>query len=333
MVILILLSVWACTDHGPKEIVLSGPVMGTFYRVNVITLRPINAEDKASLARDIEEAMDRVNQSMSTYITSSEISKFNRLPKNASARLSPELHEVMSEALHISDLSNGAFDVTLGKAIRLWGFSEDGAITEQPSVETLKELRQTVGYQHLRLQGHQLTKLVDGLEVNLSAIAKGYAVDKVAQAIEALGYQDYLVDIGGELRAQGQNVKGQLWRIGVEKPHALGGVAQIVELNNQAIATSGDYRNFLTIDGQQFSHTIDSVTLKPIFHKLASVSVVSNKTSTADALATALLAMGETDGVTFAEANSIAAYFIIRESTEGNYKVHVTRDFKPNLAE
>ncbi len=330
-----LIFVLSACQPPAERLYLAGPIMGTEYRITIVSDAggsPVRG-DEAALRMAVVSAMEAVNQSMSTYIPDSELSRFNRMKAGETLQMSDGLYDVVAEALEISRVSEGAFDATLGKAIRLWGFAEDGQITRQPSTEKLALIRESVGYEKLSIQARALSKSVDDLEVNLSAIAKGYAVDKVTEAIASLGYRNYLVDIGGELRAAGVNADGQNWRVGVEKPHVTGGVAQVVELRDQAIATSGDYRNFLTIDGERFSHTIDPNTLRPVFHRLASVSVLSERASTADALATALLTMGDEKGVAFAEQNGLAAYFIIRSETEGNYEIHVTEQFKTNLPE
>ncbi len=332
MIAFLALMVLSSCSNPIEPIVLSGPTMGTQYRVTVLR-NATSAETDEQLHAAIKQAMELVNQSMSTYIPDSELSLFNKMPAGGSIVMSPQLFNVMQEAVEISELSSGAFDTTIGKAIRLWGFSEDGRITEKPSTQLIEEIKQSVGYEKLTIEGTTLTKSASGLEVNLSAIAKGYAVDLVAEAIEGLGYTNFLVNIGGELRASGTNTERVPWRVGVERPHLLGGIEQVVELRDRAIATSGDYRNFIEIDGKRYSHTIDSKSLTPVFHRLASVSVLADRASTADALATALLAMGEQRGVEFALKNDIAAYFIIRDDNEENYKVTVTDAFKVNLAE
>ena len=314
-----------------EELVFSGSTMGSTYRVTVIAPSSFKAKDQ--LEGDIIEAMESVNRSMSTYLPDSELSQINLLPKDETVALSSGLNEVLQEAQRVSSLSDGAFDVTIGKAIRLWGFGQDGQITKRPSQEVINSLKQTIGYSNILLANRELTKRVDELEINLSAIAKGYAVDRVAQAIESYGQTDYLIDIGGDLRASGKNAKGVVWRVGVEKPSLAGGISQIVSINNQAIATSGDYRNFLVIDGKKYSHTIDPNTLEPVFHRLASVSVLHESAMTADALATAILSMGDVRGRRFAQEQSIAAYFIIRDKTGDNFKVYSTPDFSSNLVD
>jgi len=329
------LSLTACDSKVPnqQQVTFSGPMMGTEYRVTII--KPSAHEDALLENEQLEiailSAMNSVNQSMSNYIDDSELSQFNRLPANQWQKISPDFSRVISEAIDISIISGGAFDVTLAKAIDAWGFGPDGIITQRPSAGDLELLRATVGVDKLSYQGDSLMKKVDGVQVSLSAIAKGYAVDKVALALDDLGIANYLINIGGELRASGKSADDQSWRVGIEKPHILGGIQEIAELNNVAIATSGDYRNYLVIDGQQFSHTIDSSTLMPVYHKLALVSVIEPRASTADALATAMMAMNEKRAWQFAQDNDLAAYLIIRGDSEGEYAVQITKKFEAYL--
>jgi len=315
-----------CKPSSPtlQQLVFTGPIMGTEYRVTVIA--EVHS-DQRHLEATIIEAMDSVNRSMSNYIDNSELSRFNLLSAMQTQRLSPDFQAVMSEALNISEMSDGAFDITLARAIDAWGFGPNGEITQRPSRVQLDELRASVGYEKLSLKGDLLEKRVADVEINLSAIAKGYAVDKVALALEAQNLSNYLIDIGGELRASGQSLDKQRWRVGIEKPHVLGGIQEIVLLENASIATSGDYRNYHTIDGERFSHMIDARTLTPVYHKLALVSVISPRASTADALATAMMAMGEKRAWKFAQENDLAAYLIIRGVPQGNFEVKITDNF------
>ncbi|MFQ3245287.1 MAG: thiamine biosynthesis lipoprotein [Arenicella sp.] len=335
VLLIVALFLTACDSEqsAPQQVTFSGPMMGTEYRVTIIKQPPFedDRQQNDQIEKAILSAMNSVNQSMSNYIDGSELSRFNRLPANQWQKISPDFSRVISEAIDISSLSRGAFDVTLAKAIDAWGFGPNGEITQRPSAGDLALLRATVGVDKLEYKDHSLMKTVDGVEVSLSAIAKGYAVDKVALALEELGIENYLVNIGGELRASGKSADNQSWRVGIEKPHILGGIQEIAKLNNVAIATSGDYRNYLVVDGQQFSHTIDSSTLMPVFHKLALVSVISPRTSTADALATAMMAMDEKRAWQFAVDNDLAAYLIVRGDIEGEYIVQKTKKFEAYL--
>jgi len=311
--------------------------MGTDYR---ITVRSNESVEATTLQQAALEAMQAVNQSMSTYIADSELNRLNRAPANQEFKLSNDLANVLTQAQSVSKSSNGAFDTTIAKAINLWGFGVDGRVSVTPSDDQLTELRADVGYQKLQLvessNGVSALKQTDGLQVDLSAIAKGYAVDKVANAFSELGVNNYLINIGGELRAKGQNSEGMAWRVGIEKPHLLGGIQQVIALKNQAIATSGDYRNYIEIDGQRFSHTLNPVTLKPVLHRLALVSVLNTSSSMADALATAMMSMGEETALDFAKTNKLAAYFVIRRANtdkndQGLYQIEMTEQFKQYL--
>jgi len=311
-----------------RQAVFSGPIMGTEYRISLIHGNDADLED---LEKQLIDSMEEVNQSMSHYLPDSEVSQFNRSGADQPIAISQQFFEVMTEALSISELSKGAFDITLGKAVNLWGFGPDGRITEQPSDAALERLIAHTGHQKLSLTAGQLSKSHDEVSIDLSAIAKGYAVDRVAELLLGLGYERYLIDIGGELRASGLSLDNRYWRVGIEKPHILGGIQEVAELQNQAIATSGDYRNYHIIDGQHFSHTIDPMSLRPVFHKLALVSVISERTSTADALATAMMAMGEERATRFAQEQELAAYLLIRDSEAGSFKTVVTHKFKQYL--
>jgi len=332
LTVLVLVFTSGCQNQpSEQQVTLSGPVMGTEYRISALVLPDT---DLGVLEQKLLAAMELVNQSMSTYIPDSELSRFNQAKAGEVIALSPAFAEVLASALSVSELSDGAFDVTLAGVIKQWGFGVDGRVSEQPSGQALEALRQAVGYKKLtlNLEKRTLSKSVDNVAIDLSAIAKGYAVDKVADALLDLGIQRFLINIGGELRAAGTKLDNTPWQVGIEKPHALGGIQQIVSLQDQAIATSGDYRNYYLIDDQPFSHTIDAKTLKPVFHQLALVSVIADSAMLADALATAMLAMGEKRAYEFANVHDLAVYMIIRDSSgdEPN-KVLITDKFKPYL--
>ena len=228
----------------------------------------------------------------------------------------------------ISKLSEGAFDITVGEAVRLWGFGADARINRKPTAEKLLKLKESCSYTQLQLEGNRLVKRHPDTVIDLSAIAKGFAIDQIARMLSAQGINNYLIEIGGELRASGRNRENHLWRVAVEKPEMLGGIQQVIGLDNIAIATSGDYRNFVTIHGKHYSHTIDPRTLAPAQNRLASVSVLSVNTSTADALATAMMAMGEEKAYVFAVENDLAVFFILRGSEPNKLNLKVTDRFR-----
>ena len=311
-----------------SESVFTGPIMGTDYR---IVVRHAADSDTNQIEASVITAMESVNTSMSTYLESSEISLFNQSAAGVEHIISEDFRAVLSEALGIAELTQGAFDPTIGPVVNAWGFGPQGKIVRQPTEEALLALRSRVGYEKVNLVGNKLSKQVDGLYLDLSAIAKGFAVDKVADVLSALGIRNFLVNIGGELRGSGTSKSGSAWRVGVEKPQIQGGVQQVVQLTNMSIATSGDYRNFVVLDGQHFSHTISPVTFKPVLQKLASVSVLSERCSTADALATALLSMGQKRAEAFVRAHRLATYMLVRSEQGDGVNAIVSPQFEFNL--
>jgi len=264
-----------------------------------------------------------------TYVGDSEINRINKAKAGVDIIVSEGLARVLVAAQGVSEQSNGAFDITVGPLVDLWGFGSSGEISNQPTIAQIRQVKNFVGYTNLSLNGYRLRKKHEKTEINLSAIAKGFAVDLVAETLVEHGFTDFLINIGGELRAAGANIDQQIWRIGIEKPNLLGGVQQVVKLPNAAVATSGDYLNYLIIDGQHYSHTIDPKTFRPVLHKLALVSVIHENAMMADALATAMMAMGEEKAWDFAEKHRLAAYFSIRDQVENS----VVSNYTPAFAE
>ena len=220
---------------------------------------------------------------------------------------------VLQAARELSRATGGAFDVTVGPLVNLWGFGPQQEFTV-PAEEQIKSVLHLVGYEKLRLDpaASTLKKSAGGMLIDLSAIAKGYGVDEIAGYLDLLQLDNYLVEIGGEIRARGVNDKQVAWQIGIEQPVAgQRGVRKIIKLENIAMATSGDYRNFFEKDGIRYSHAIDPRTGRPVTHGLASVTVLHPSTMLADAWATGLLALGLEDGYGLARQNGLAAYFII----------------------
>jgi thiamine biosynthesis lipoprotein len=288
-----------------------GLTMGTSFSLRWVDTRPERVEELRPL---VAALLVEINRQMSTYIEDSELSRFNQAPAGTRMEVSEALAEVVGEALRISTLSNGAFDVTVGPLVNLWGFGPDGRIIKAPSADTINATRARTGYDNLSLEGRQLAKRGDQY-VDLSAIAKGYAVDRLAALLQQQGVESYLVEIGGELRAAGHKPDGQPWRIAIESPVAgERQVERVIAVSDVGIATSGDYRNYFEEDGQRFSHTIDPRTGYPIRHRLASVTVLRERCAEADALATTLMVLGDEAGYDFAVEQGIAAFFIIKQA-------------------
>ena len=299
-----------------RQLSWRGPTMGTRYQVKLVL--PAGVEiSKADLVRDVDATLREINGQMSTYLPDSEISRFNRAEADRWFAISPETAQVVQESLRISRLSGGVYDITIGPLVRLWHFgpSEDNKSTPPtpPSAESIAAARRRVGYQQLqvRMQPPGLRKARTDIEIDLSSIAKGYAVDRVAQLLEDRKLPDYMVEIGGEVRTGGVRGDGRPWQIGIERPDATRRVVQrIVPLRDLAVATSGDYRIFFISGGKRYSHLIDPRTGRPVSHSLAAASVVAKHCMEADALATTLLILGPEEGAAWAEQHQIAALLL-----------------------
>lgn len=292
---------------------ISGPVFGTQYNINVVM-----AEDQdrlKALANGIEEVLEDVDASMSTWRDDSELSRLNRLEDQSQwADISPALYAVLARSIDIADLSDGAFDVTIGPVVNLWGFGPDARPEETPGDEKLAAALDATGYEKLELrEDPPAIRAEKNQYIDLSAIAKGYAVDEIARFLQSAGVSAFLVEVGGEISVQGRKPDGDAWRLAIEEPVAdQRQVNRVVAIGDRAMATSGDYRNYYESDGQRFSHTIDPEDGRPIDHSLASVTVIAEDCMTADALATALNVMGPEKAKSLATRENIAAYFIIR---------------------
>ena len=282
---------------------VEGQTMGTTYRV--LARCPENLD-----AGRIDAVLASVNASMSNWDTDSEISRFNASPVGEWSTLSPPLAEVMRTALTLSAMSGGAFDVSVGALVNVWGFGP--ASTRQwPDDVELEVARLRTGFRHLELSGNRLRKTLD-VSIDLSALAKGYGVDAVAAVVDAQGCADYLVEIGGEVRVRGKNRKGRPWLLGIEMPDGSGSAHRLVALKEGAVATSGDYRNFFEHEGTRYTHTIDPRVGMPVTHTLASASVVHGSAMWADGYATLIAVLGPEAGLAFADSNDLAAYLLVR---------------------
>ncbi len=307
-------------DAHQRVLALHGSTMGTSYSVQLVA--PPAELDRNALAEQIDARLADIDGLMSTYQASSELSRFNNSRTTDWFPVSPELVAVIEAARAVSEASAGAFDVSVGPLVNLWGFGPAPSADDIPTADEIQTALARVGWRQLEVQAQPpaLRKSRPDLYVDLSAIAKGYAVDQLAGLIEAQGLIDYLVEIGGELRGRGVNGRGAPWRIAIERPDASQrAVFQVVALRDLGMATSGGYRNFVEIDGQRYSHTIDPASGRPVSHRLASVTVLADECMQADAWATALLVLGPERGLALAEQRGLAALFIehAREASAG----------------
>jgi len=308
-------AVSACVDRSedPATLELKGSAMGTTYSVKLAAAD--TDLDREQLRIDINAQLELLERSMSTWMPDSELSLFNAARTTDWFRVSVLLCAAVSDAQTISRLTGGAFDITVGPLVNLWGFGPDGIQTEPPAAERIAELLKSVGYKllHTDCDRPALRKDVPELYVDLSAFAKGYAVDELAALLDSNAVENYLIEIGGELRLRGYNGSGEPWAIAIETPDRGGrSVQTIIGLTNTSLATSGDYRNYFEHDGRFYSHTIDPRSGHPVEHNAASVTVLAKPAALADAMATALLVLGPDDGMAFAESNDLSAYVLSR---------------------
>jgi FAD:protein FMN transferase len=328
--VIMLASLCACLGQNNELVTINGLTMGTSYSIKIV---PDNiALNKNTIHTDIENILADINQSMSTYIDDSELSLFNQAAATSWQVLSADLYRVIEHGNQISSISYGAFDVTVGPLVNLWGFGPDPYTREIPSDSVIQATKQHTGYKKLDFDEstHRIAKSDPAITIDLSGIAKGFAVDKIAQYLDKSGFMNYLVEIGGELIGKGINTSQQAWQIGIEQANPLErSVQRIVGLDNVAMATSGDYRNYFEKDGIRYSHTIDPTTGKPINHRLAAVTVLHSSAMHADALATGFMVSGPEKSLTLANKIGVALYMIIKTST--GFEERYNELFKPYL--
>ncbi len=329
---LLTLCLLACGKHPDEKLLtFPGETMGTTYSIKISNLN--KDVDASQIQYDIDAILRNINHVMSTYEKDSELSLLNNNRTDQCIPVSDELFKVLKEAIRISELSDGAFDITVGPLVNLWGFGPETTSTKLPSDEIIQNTLKNVGYHKIELSETEncIKKNNAEIYIDLSAIAKGYAVDRVAEFIESLDIKNYMVEIGGEIRARGKNANEVAWRIGIELPLPWKDsmrrfVHELISLDDLGMATSGDYRNYYEKDGLRYSHTINPKTGKPITHKLASVTVLDQSAMTADALATAFSVLGYEAGHELANRENLPVLFITKE--EDGFRDIATKSFQ-----
>ena len=311
------IALFACGDSRLPQLELTGQAMGTTFKV--LLVEPQESLDTDALDIEIVAALQTVDLLASTWRDDSELTAFNSDQSIDWIPVTKEFCELLDRSLEISKTTGGAFDPTIGPLVNLWGFGPDGQIVEPPSAADIDAAQHRVGFDLLEADCTErlVRKDVADLYVDLSGWAKGYSVDQVAELLDTRGIDNYLVEIGGELRVKGQNSEGGKWAIGIEAPSTSARVPHaVVNVTNTSVATSGDYRNYFEHGGQRFSHTIDARTGHPVTHNLAAVTVMNASAAYADAMATALLVLGPDDGPELARNLGIAGYFLVRSQTD-----------------
>jgi len=291
--------------------------MGTFYEVTLAAeVSPAKTEQ---VQGGLDDLLLDINREMSTYDPDSEISRFNKSESTDWFEVSPRFAFVVEQSLKICETTDGAFDPTVAPLVNLWHFGPEIEDRVIPSDEQVKATLAKTGYENLevRLDPPALRKSLPGLQLDLSAVAKGFAVDAVGQFLISKGFESHLINIGGEMVGRGRKQDGTAWRVAIERPVELGReIAGVLLLENRAVATSGDYRNFYEVDGQRYSHTIDPKTGHPVTHALRSASVLCRTCLEADAYATAMMVLGYEAGRKLADEQDLEIYLIRQQGDE-----------------
>lgn len=320
------LLILAGCEKPAEQVHLSGPTMGTTYNIKYIVQPDIPSAE--AIQTEVDRLLEEVNDQMSTYRKDSELSRFNQYQGSEPFTVSEQTATVVKEAIRLNQLTQGALDVTVGPLVNLWGFGPEARPEVVPSDAELAERKANTGIHHLSVDGNKLSKDLPHLYVDLSTIAKGWGVDVVADYIQSQGIQNYMVEVGGEIRLKGVNRDGIPWRIAVEKPSVEErAIQEIIEPGDMAIATSGDYRNYFERDGVRYSHIIDPTTGKPIANKVVSVTVLDKSSMTADGLATGLMVLGDIKGMEVANQNNIPVLMIVK--TDDGFKELVSKAYQP----
>ena len=315
----------------------TGATMGTRYHVTVTGADAPQA--RARVQRTIDDVLQEVDRHLSTYRDDSEISLINRDQTGGWQEVSPVLYAVVQEAVEVSELTHGAFDLTVAPLLELWAFGVTSSANasnepfDPPGAAQIAFARRGVGPGKLELRKlprAAIRKQVPATRLTVDGIAPGYAVDRIASELRAVGFDDFIVEIGGEVRAHGQRPEGGPWRIAIEAPLSLGRAPLLgLRLRDAAVSTSGDYRDE-RVDraGQRYSHTIDPRTGRPVQGVLTSVTVVDPSAARADAYATALMVMGTAAGLEWAKQLRVPALFVERTARPGEWRMVESPAFK-----
>jgi len=297
---------------GGAVLALAGETMGTTWSVRLVAPPTAKAD---ALTAMVQRELDQVVREMSPWEPLSVLSLYNRAPAGSWTDLPPAFAQVLRCALEIAEVSDGAFDPTLGALVDLWGFGPLAFSGAPPTAHDLAEAREAAGWRKVTLDGDRLLQ-PGGLRLDLNGIAKGFAVDQVAAALDRAGVRSYLVEVGGELRGTGAKPDDQPWWVELERPPvANDGLRTLVALHGLSVATSGDYRRFFDHDGRRYAHTLDPAAAAPVAKPTASVTVLDQSCMRADAFATALTVMAPDAALAFATEHELAAMILTHGPT------------------
>jgi thiamine biosynthesis lipoprotein len=322
------------TPVAPRAIWLTGQTMGSSWSVTVVQEPagglPVPA---ALLQQGIQARFDAVDRALSTYRADSALSVFNADQSGEWRDVDPELASVMAYALELADHSGGAYDITVGPLVNLWGFGPDPATLRVPDAAAIESAKALVGWQKVAVdRARSRARKQPGVRVDLSSLGKGRGVDRVAEYLDSQGIAHYLIDLSGKLRARGSNPEGRAWRVAVERPGPDAGSATpsvepaVVELRDESVATAGDYRRFFESGGRHYSHIIDPRTGEPVSHRTVSSTVLAADCMQADALATMLMVMAPDAALALANRRRLRALLIEREP--GRFSLQPSRKWR-----
>lgn len=314
LIIILVLGYFVLASKSPYH-TITGKTMGTYYNVKIRSDKIDNF-----LQTEIQELLDRIVAQNSIFDADSEISIINKNSENEWIPLSEDMSLIMKKAYSIYKDSNGGFDPTVGAIIELWGFGKK-KISRIPKEEEIKEVLKYTGFNKVSFSKDytMIKKTNANTQINLSGIVKGFGVDRVAEFLLSKGYKDFIIEIGGEVRAHGSRVDGgNGWNLAILAPIKGKSINyNILAIKDYSAATSGDYRNYYTVDGDVFSHTIDPKTGKPVVADISSVTVLHKNCMEADALATAIITMGKEKGLKFANNKGLEAIIFVKNKDGG----------------
>ncbi len=302
-------------QREPVEYRFEGNTMGTYYLVHAFC-----DYSQPGLQARVDALLEDVNDQMSTYREQSVLSRLNRAPIGTWFDITPELAEVLQVSQTLAEQSDGAFDITVGPVVNLWGFGPDGQRDAPPSDSEIERALERVGYQSLEVRAAPpAARRHQDIYVDLSGIAKGYGVDAVFELLAASSCEAALVDIGGDLRVGAERPDGRGWRIGIEvpEPDTRDAAHRVIELTDKALVTSGDYRNFLEHDGQRLSHTMDPRTGRPVTHQVASITTIHRSATWADGYATLFGVLAPDDALALADEQSVPVFMLVQDDDNG----------------
>ncbi len=327
VVMMIALLMTGCGGGNNPLIKIEGSAQGTTYHITWVTRDSINY--KAA----IDSLLKAIDSSLSTYLSTSLVSRMNR--NDTTVVADRFFTDVFNRSIEVAVVSGGLFDITVAPVINAWGFGfTDTTATDSSTIDSLLNF---VGYKNLRLKDGRLLKAMPGVQLDFNAIAQGYSVDLLAEFLDSMGIDDYLVELGGEVKAKGKKNQREYWKVGIDQPNEIPSderpLQAIVQLQNKALATSGNYRKFYEVDGRKIAHIIHPRTGYPAKHTLLSATVIADDCATADAYATVFMVMGLEASLQFIAAHPVPALevFFIYDN-KGEYATYTSKKLRPRIS-